>query len=298
MARISPAAQGSPLAFASVETALRAAQMELIGSDTPQLDAEVLLAFVTKRTRTQLRSAPEHLLTDDEYDRFRRLTARRTRGEPIAYLSGTREFWSLTLHVDATVLVPRPETELLVERALLHMTNPGARILDLGTGSGAIALAIASERPASDVLATDASSAALEVAQRNARELGLSRVRFQLSDWFGNLGNEQFDIVVSNPPYIAAGDPQLAADVLAYEPRQALIAGTAGLEAIAVIITTAPRHLQQGGWLIIEHGIHQAPDVRRLLEQVGFISVASHADLAGIERVSEGQWPSSVKSGP
>ena len=286
------------MAFASVETALRAAQMELIGSDTPQLDAEVLLAFVTKRTRTQLRSAPERLLTGDEYDRFRRLTARRNRGEPIAYLTGTREFWSLTLHVDATVLVPRPETELLVERALLHMTNPGARMLDLGTGSGEIALAIASERPASDVLATDASSAALEVAQRNARELGLSRVRFQLSDWFSNLGKEQFDIIVSNPPYIAAGDPQLAADVLAYEPRQALIAGTAGLEAIAVIITTAPRHLQQGGWPIIEHGIHQAPDVRRLLEQVGFISVASHADLAGIERVSEGQWPSSVKSGP
>lgn len=278
------------MAFASVETALRAAQVELAGSDTPQLDAEVLLAFVTNRTRTQLRSAPERLLTDDEYERFRQLTARRNRGEPIAYLTGTREFWSLTLHVDATVLVPRPETELLVERSLLHIMNPSARILDLGTGSGAIALAVASERPASDVLATDASSAALEIAQRNACELGLGRIRFQLSDWFSNLGNEQFDVIASNPPYIAAGDPQLAADVLAYEPRRALIAGTTGLEAIAVIITTAPRHLQQDGWLIVEHGIHQAPQARRLLEQAGFTSVASHADLAGIERVSEGQW--------
>jgi release factor glutamine methyltransferase len=289
--------RGTQLASSSsVEAALRNAQLELRRSSTPQLDAEVLLAFVTRRTRTQLRATPERPLTPDEHGEFRRLIERRSRGEPIAHLTGTREFWSLELSVNANVLVPRPETELAVERALLHMRSPEARALDLGTGSGAIALAIARERPSSSVVATDASPAALEVAKHNACQLGLAHIEFRDGDWFGALRDrERFDVIISNPPYIAEGDPELAADVIAYEPRQALIAGASGMEAIEAIITSAARHLQAGGWLILEHGVRQAVPVRQLLEQAGFISVASHADLAGIERVSEGQWPASCE---
>jgi release factor glutamine methyltransferase len=230
------------------------------------------------------------VLTSDEHAQFQRLIERRRGGEPVAYLTGSREFWSLQLDVNSSVLVPRPETELLVERALLHLQDRSARVVDLGTGSGAIALAIAHERPSIEVWATDASPDALELAARNACKLGSTHVTFKLGDWLSALPRERFDLIVSNPPYIAAGDRDLAPNVLAYEPYRALISGATGFEAIETIVAAAPSHLHEGGWLLLEHGLHQAPRVRSLLEQVGFTSVASHADLAGIERVSEGQW--------
>ena len=281
----------------TVEAALRSAHTELEpSSPTPLLDAEILLGFITRRSRTQLRSEPERRLTTNEYARFLELVQRRRRGEPIAYLTGTREFWSLELDVNESVLVPRPETELIVERALFHMRTTNARVLDLGTGSGAIALAIAHERRLCSVLAIDASAKALDVAQHNARKHGLANLRFRVSNWFEAVErDERFDIVLSNPPYIAEGDPDLAADVLKYEPSTALIAGRTGFEAIEAIVSNAAVHLHEGGWLVVEHGMRQAAVVRRLLEQAGFTSVASHADLAGIERVSEGRWTHSRK---
>lgn len=261
---------------------------------SPQLDAELLLARVTGRTRAQLRAAPERILNAEEEAELSKLVERRRRGEPIAYILGTREFWSLELQVNSDVLIPRPETELLVERALIHLpeTRP-AQALDLGTGSGAIALALAQERSLLQVTATDFSSAALKVAELNARRLRLP-VRFILANWYSALPQCRFDLIVSNPPYIAENDPDLEPAVLASEPREALIAGPSGLEAIEQIVSGAPPFLLPDGWLLLEHGWRQAEAVRSLLVSAGFSGVASHADLAGAERVTEGHWSPSA----
>lgn len=261
-------------------------------SPSARLDAELLLEHVTGLSRTSLRSAPERGLPTAAGWSFQQLVKRRMKGEPIAYIRGQQEFWSLLFEVTPAVLIPRPETELVVERALAHLEeNAAARIADLGTGSGAIALAIASERPASQVVASDASKDALEVATRNAARLQIANVTYVHGSWFAPLAAaEPFDVIVSNPPYIAADDSDLAPEVRRNEPAMALICGPTGLEALDHIISASHRHLAPGGWLILEHGWKQAAAVRNLLVRTGFSHVRSHADLAGHERVTEGCW--------
>jgi release factor glutamine methyltransferase len=263
--------------------------------EQPSLDAAILLAFSLGCARVRLKSHPEEPRTPAEQERYLALIERRALGEPLAYITGVREFWTLELRVTREVLVPRPETELLVERALALGPAPLARVLDLGTGSGAIALALAAERPAWELLATDASPAALAVARDNARRLRLANVSFHCGAWFSGLTRPRFDLVLSNPPYVDARDPALLA--LKHEPRQALTPGTDALADLRAIILAAPEHLRAGGWLALEHGASQAGAVAHELVARGFGSVRSHRDLAGHERVTEGQWPASHPEG-
>ena len=218
------------------------------------------------------------------------LVERRAAGEPVAYLTGTREFYGREFLVTPAVLIPRPETELLVELALAHFPGwRGLRVLDLGTGSGALAVTLALELEVAELVALDRSREALWVAMANAAKLGAS-VSFVQSDWFGALGDEQFELIVSNPPYIAAGDPHLERGDVRFEPRAALAAGPQGLDDLAEIVAGAPARLVDGGWLFLEHGYDQAAAARSLLADAGFAAIASWADLAGIERVSGGRW--------
>jgi release factor glutamine methyltransferase len=259
-------------------------------STTPDLDAEILLAHVLSMTRTQLRAHPEAIQSSDRANRYAELIERRAAGEPVAYIVGYRDFWTLRLIVNSTVLVPRPETELLVERALAQGPAGHARIADLGTGSGAIALALASERPAWSVTATDLSESALATARSNASTLGLNRVEFVLGKWFEPLAGRQFDLIVSNPPYVAGDDPALMDLTLKHEPRIALTPGTDGISSLRAIIHSAPQYLQRHGWLLLEHGSDQAAAVAHELVVRGFGHVRSHPDLAGHLRVTEAQW--------
>ncbi len=273
----------------SIQAALHHLQTRLAPvSDAPAREAEWLLEHVSGLPRsTQLLNSNNDLPTD-QYTELERLVARRLRGEPLAYVLGEQHFWTLKLKVTPAVLIPRPETELVVERALFHMRRrPNTRVLDLGTGSGAIALAVAQERSSAQVLAVDQSPIALAVAQENASQLGIGNVAFLHSDWFSTIPPQQFDLILSNPPYIAAGDPHLEPAVLAHEPAAALISGSDGLDAIRHIIRHAAEYLVPGGWLVLEHGWQQAEAVRQLLESAGLSSVASHADLAGHLRVTE-----------
>ncbi|MDX1655875.1 MAG: peptide chain release factor N(5)-glutamine methyltransferase, partial [Candidatus Competibacteraceae bacterium] len=258
----------------------------------PRLDAEVLLAHALDRSRAYLRAWPEHIPEAGQRARFQELLQRRLRGEPVAYILGRREFWSLSLAISPAVLVPRPETELLVVAALSRLPeDTPATVADLGTGSGAVALAIARERPQLSVTATDLVPAALAVAEQNARQLGLTNLRFQQGSWCQALGQERFDLIVSNPPYIPEQDPHLGQGELRFEPRNALVAGPDGLEAIRAIAACAPAHLHPGGWLILEHGYDQGPRVAELLRHQGLVEVVSHSDLAGHDRVALGRRP-------
>jgi release factor glutamine methyltransferase len=261
-------------------------------SDEPRREAEVLLGAALGRSRAWLLANPDVPVLDCEAtDRYEAFLARRAHGEPVAYLLGEREFWSLPLRVGPGVLVPRPETELVVERALAHL--PGDRdldVLDLAAGSGAIALAIASERPRCQVVATDVTAAAVEAVRANAVRLGLTgRVVVLQGAWFGPVAGRRFDLVASNPPYIAAGDARVEPGVRRYEPAEALFAGPTGLEALEEIASGAPRHLRPGGWLVLEHGDTQGFAVRELLAQAGFGDVRTSRDLAGRERCTEGR---------
>jgi release factor glutamine methyltransferase len=249
-----------------------------------RLDAELLLAHVLDVSRANVIARDERVLTPEEQGDFEQLLARRMAGEPLAYLTGTREFWSLVLDVSKDVLVPRPETELLVEWGL---TLAPRSVLDIGTGSGAIALALASELPDARVAATDISAAALRIARANARRLRLE-VQFAEGALYAPVDGA-FELIVSNPPYVADGDPHLAD--LTFEPAIALTSGADGLDALRAIVAGAPRHLRAGGALLVEHGATQGPAVRALFARAGFTRVETRRDLAGLERATGGRMP-------
>lgn len=254
------------------------------------LDAELLLAHALSMSRTQLKTHPENVPSHERARRYTELVDRRAAGEPVAYILGYRDFWTLRLAVNSAVLVPRPETELLVERALALGPGGPAHIADLGTGSGAIALALASERPQWAVAATDISEEALHTARGNASMLGLGRVEFLKGPWFAPLAGRRFDLIASNPPYVAEGDPALRDAALKHEPQIALAAGPDGMSALREIVHSAPQYLERRGWLLLEHGSDQAAAVARELVVRGFGHVRSHPDLAGHERMTEAQW--------
>jgi release factor glutamine methyltransferase len=260
----------------TVQEALRASGLET-------REARLLLAAATGSSEASVLAHPEKALREEEKNHFLEMAARRAAGEPVAYILGRKEFYGLELAVDPAVLIPRPETELLVDLALDR--NP-ASVLDVGTGSGAIALAIKRHRPEARVVATDASAAALEVARRNAVRLNLE-VELRLGRWFEPVAGERFEAIISNPPYVVVGDPHLAA--LPYEPRIALLGGADGLDGFRVLAREAPAHLLPGGWLLVEHGEGQHEAVRGLLEAAGLETAASWPDLAGIPRVSGGK---------
>jgi release factor glutamine methyltransferase len=254
------------------------------------LENRILLCEATGLTRVQLITQGDRALTPAEAARLEDLVARRQRGEPIAYIVGRREFFGLDFQVGPAVLIPRPDTELIVELALERLPDNAPRLLDMGTGSGAIAVAVAHTRPDADVTALDVSPDALAVAQANAAANG-ARVRFLHSSWFDALAAfDTFDVIASNPPYIAAGDDHLAQGDLRFEPVGALTDHANGLSALRVIVAGSPRHLAPGGWLLLEHGYDQAAAVRALLLETGYSDVQSWQDLAGIERVSGGRF--------
>jgi release factor glutamine methyltransferase len=260
----------------------------LAASGLPAIEAEVLAAHALGITRARLLADAARPLGPEASRRVERLFLRRRAGEPVAYLTGEREFYGLAFRVTPDVLIPRPETELLVELALARLPNRAGRVLDLGTGSGAIAVALAHAAPDAELVATDASAAALEVARENARRYGAS-IRFTRGDWFAGLAGERFDVIVSNPPYVARGDAHLQEGDLRFEPEEALVGGADGLEAIRAIVAGAAAHLVPGGWLLFEHGYDQAERCKSLLAMYGYQEIASWPDLAGVVRVSGGR---------
>lgn len=270
--------------MSSIAAALARARQSL-----PVAEARLLLRHVLGRSTAWLEAHREDQIALAELERFDELVARRAAGEPAAYLIGSREFYGRDFSVTPAVLIPRPETELLVDlgkAAVAHLAAP--RILDLGTGSGCLAATLALELPAAVLTAVDVSAAALAVARGNAERLG-ARVEFVQSDWFAALGERYFDLIVSNPPYVAASDPHLTAGDLRFEPAQALASGADGLDAIRTIVAAVPGHLLTGGHLYFEHGYDQAAAAHELLQAAGFAAVEQHCDLAGIVRVSGGR---------
>lgn len=261
-------------------------------SASPELDAEVLLSTVLGMTRAALIVRGAEPVAAELEKAYRELLEQRVEGMPVAYLTGRREFWSLPLKITPAVLVPRHETELLVEHALRLLPRSEDRsVLDLGTGSGAVALAIASERPRARMTGVDVSPAALGVARDNSRSLAFTNVSWRLGSWFDAVPGERFDMVVANPPYVADGDPALS--ILAAEPALALEGGPLGLDALETIVARAPSHLVPRGWLLLEHGSTQHEAVARLLERHGFGDVRSELDYSGLPRVTLGSLPSS-----
>lgn len=272
----------------TIESLLKSA--ELPDSPSPRLDAELLLAHALGQSRSYLRTWPEREPDAAQCAAFAALLERRRAGEPVAYLLGRQGFWSLDLEVAPHTLIPRPDTELLVETALALGPGGPARVLDLGTGTGAIALALACERPAWQVLGVDRVSEAVQLAERNRARLGLGNARFVESVWFSTLGGERFALIVGNPPYIAAADRHLSEGDVRFEPASALVAGEDGLADIRRIVAEAPEHLEAGGWLLLEHGYDQAEAVRALFAARGFAAVESRRDLGGHQRITLGQW--------
>ncbi|MET0379557.1 MAG: peptide chain release factor N(5)-glutamine methyltransferase [Spongiibacteraceae bacterium] len=260
-----------------------------IASDSARLDAELLLAFCLGRNRSFLYAWPEKTVDDTIVQTFEALVQRRCQGEPIAYLIGTRDFWSLQLEVNSSTLIPRPETEKLVAIAL-QLQCDSASVLDLGTGTGAIALALAKERTAWQVLGVDINTDAVQLAQRNAEKNQIANVRFAHSNWFAAVA-EAFDLIVANPPYIAADDPHLQQGDVRFEPQRALVADDQGMAAISTIAQSAPRYLAPGGWLLLEHGWEQGIAARATLSRNGFADVTTWCDDGGRDRVTGGKLP-------
>ncbi len=281
----------------SLQEALRETRDRLatLGEDAAR-EAQHLLTACLGIPSIVLHTEPERALTLAQLAKLREWAQRRAAGEPLAYLTGKREFWSLEFIVNSSVLVPRPETEILVERVLLHgdaLTSLGAqtiRVADLGTGSGIIAITVAHERPHWQCTAVDLSAEALTVARQNAHNLVADRVTFAQGSWLEPLAGQRFDLIASNPPYVDSADPVLSGDSLAFEPRLALTAGADALAALNHLVDHAPDHLTDGGWLCLEHGTDQGAAVRARLVARGYAHVVSHRDLAGHERVTEAQW--------
>lgn len=273
------------------QTWLKTATLRLTHSDSAKRDAEILLGFVTGRARTYLLAFGETPLTAEQAEQLTVLLARRERGEPVAYLVGEREFWSLPLSVSPATLIPRPDTECLVELALERLPATPCAILDLGTGTGAIALALASERPDCQLTGIDLQSEAVALAQHNAQKLAINNARFLQGSWFTPVAGQKFALIASNPPYIDEADPHLGQGDVRFEPGSALVAADQGLADLAAIVQQAADYLEPQGWLLLEHGWQQGESVRTLLNAVGFIAVATHRDYGGNDRVTLGQKP-------
>lgn len=269
-------------------------------SDTARLDVEIILAHILKKNRTYLFAWPEKLLTDGETEKFTELFLRRLGGEPIAHIVGTREFWSLELMVNNTTLIPRPDTELLVESALNLCSGDAPhqirKLLDLGTGTGAIVLALAHDKKNWQCVAVDKQIAAVELAEKNRTQLNITNVRIMQSDWFSAIADTaKFDIIVSNPPYIDPTDPHLIEGDLRFEPLSALVAGNKGLADLEFIIAEAKKYLSQAGWLLVEHGYDQAVAVRHLFHVNAYTEITTLLDFGGNERVTMGKYVSVIK---
>ena len=260
-----------------------------IDSDSPRLDSELLLSHVTGLGRTSFRAWPEREVTESQAETFEALVAERVAGTPVAYLLGHQEFWSLPLKVSTSTLIPRPDTECLVETALGLPLPEQARVLDLGTGTGAIALALASEHPGWRIMACDEVDEAVELARENSRLLALP-VSVAKSSWFSQLEPARFNLIVSNPPYIAGNDPHLGEGDVRFEPASALVSGADGLDDLRLIVTQSPDWLTEGGWLLVEHGFDQAGPVAALFRDRGFAEVQSLQDYGRRDRMTLGQW--------
>lgn len=274
----------------SIKNSLNAAIAELASSPTPKLDAEVLLMHMLKITRAELYMHFDRELNERDVETFNDLIAKRKAGEPVAYLIGHKDFWSLNLSVTPDVLIPRPETELLVEKALtLFPEKENIQVLDLGTGSGAIALAIAHERPNWQVTAVDQSLEALQVAEHNAQTLKITNVSFKQSDWFQQLVDEEFHIIVANPPYIAESDRHLAEGDVRFEPTQALVSGDNGLNDVCIIVSQAQQYLKPAGFLLLEHGYDQAEKISAMFVENNFVDIQTLHDLSDLPRVTVAQ---------
>ena len=278
---------------ATVAAALRQIAAALTAtSPSPVVDAEVLVMHACVLERSGLIARAGTALTRKQQLRLQTLLARRQAGEPISYITGTREFWSLRLQVSPATLIPRPETELLVEQALARIPMAATwTLVDLGTGSGAVAVALANERRQCRVIACDTSKDAIVTARKNAMQHNLERIEFHLGEWFAPLADYKFNMIVSNPPYICDDDPHLNRGDLRYEPLSALTSGPDGLDAIRHIAAHAPHYLLSGGWLLLEHGLEQGQAVKNILSHNGYRDISSAQDLAGHDRVCVGRWP-------
>lgn len=277
----------------SIEVLLRQTAQQLIkaGSDSPQADAAVLLCHALDKPRSYLLTWPEKTLEDDQYAAFDDLLTRRLAGEPVAYIIGEREFWSLPLKVSSSTLIPRPDTERLVELALDKIPAQPCSVLDLGTGTGAIALAMASERLDIQVTGIDLRPEIAELALENSERLNIRNVRFLAGSWYTPLAEtEQFAVIVSNPPYIDEADPHLSQGDVRFEPKSALVAEDNGLADIQIISEQGRRYLQAGGWLLMEHGFEQGDAVRTILQALGYHLISTAQDYAGLDRVTMGCW--------
>lgn len=272
---------------------LLSASTQLTGlTESPRLDAEVLLAHLLEKNRTWLATWPDKTLSNTEITDFEQLLQRRIAGEPVAHITGLREFWSLPLHITKDTLIPRPDTELMIETILsAYPVNSDIELVDMGTGSGAIALALASERPNWKITATDKSSAALNIAKYNAEQLNLKNIEFLFGSWFEPLAGKVFDIIASNPPYIPEQDPHLSQGDVRFEPRSALASGDDGLDDIRALCKQAKHHLKHKGMLIMEHGFNQKTEMQEIFTVSGYKNISQHHDLSLNPRLTSGIYP-------